>query len=552
MPLLIDRGTPLIFLCLAALGCAQETPPQEPPKPRPVVVVGIDGATWDLIDPMIERGELPHLAKLVRRGRRADLISLPPLSSPVVWTTFVTGRFPRHHNVLDHTFPYREGPKRKIQSTLRRVPALWNIASHYSRTVAMVGYFATHPPEAVDGVMISDRAAQGVPHSVFPPELETNLQGEVDRLKDPEVVRKIRRRYLPWDFDLGAIHRPQDPYHRVTKMAKGRLDFQPLFEDFVQRVSLQVADRKPDLFMVYLRMPDHASHSTWLYFDEAEFEKKPSPFDRELLENVIPEAYRSTDQFLGRLLAKVGEEVNIVLLSDHGFGPATGAWKINRKNLSALSGNHRPDGIFLAAGPDIEPGRTESISALDVAPTLLALLGLPVSKEMPGHVVEQAFRADFWREFPRQSVPSFRMRWQTIDAPETPSKQAEAATLETLEALGYLNQGTQVADTGDGTGLDFWAIEPHLRRNALIGEVLFHYLRGDLEAVEEVMLQVEEKDLKFSRHLPRLVRKNLVRWQLSFDFPLVDEETVQAFEANYPGHHFVRGQEPDKDPQETP
>ncbi len=530
-------GVPLLAAILGACGGA-EVPEAEAPaaqRLRPLLVLGIDGATWDLIDPMMERGELPNLERLVRRGVRGDLVSLPPLSSPPLWTTMATGRFPRQHNVHDHTFPFVPGPKRRVRSTERRVPALWNVASEAQRRVAVVGYFASHPPEVVNGVMVSDQAARGVAGGIYPQELAAELEAERERLEDEEVVRELRRRYLHWPYDISAIHRPEDPYHRVTEVVKGRIGKHLVWEEFLRRAALRLAPREFDLLMVYLRMPDHASHATWLYFDEAAFEEKPDPFDRDLLKEIIPTAYKDSDQYLGKLLERLGAETNVVIVSDHGFGPAAGKWKPKRnaREMWLLSGAHRPDGIFLAAGPDIRPGRVDGFTVMDVAPTLLALLGLPVSRELPGRVVTEVLRPEFLADFPVANAPSYRMHWQSVDTGEAPLAETEKADLKILASLGYVDAETPVVATGDAEDLDFWSIEARLRRTALTGEILFHLQRDDLQAVAEVMSQAAEKDPETRQRLPRTVEVYTRLWRDCFDFPVVSDATWRQFEATY-------------------
>ncbi len=531
---------PLLLVILSACGGAGEsleTDRQAPAerRPRPLLVLGIDGATWDLIDPMMERGELPNFQRLVRQGTRADLVSLPPLSSPPLWTTMATGRFARLHNVHDHTFPFVPGAKRRVRSTERRVPALWNVASDAERTVAVVGYFATHPPEVVNGVMVSDQAARGVAGGIYPQELAAELQAERERLEDEEEVRGLRRRYLHWPYDISAIHRPEDPYHRVTDVVKGRIGKHIVWEEFLRRAALHLAPRKFDLFMVYLRMPDHASHATWLYFEESAFEEKPDPFDRDLLKEIIPTAYRDSDEYLGTLLARLGADTNVVILSDHGFGPAAGTWrpKRNPKELRLLSGAHRPNGIFIAAGPDIRAGEIDGMTVMDVAPTLLALLGLPVSSELPGRVATEVLRPGFLADFPVAETPSYRMRWHSADNAGAPLAETEAADLKILASLGYVGAETPVVSPDAAADLDFWSIEARLRRTALTGEILFHLQRGDLQAIAEVMSLVEEKDPESRQRLPRSVEVYTRLWRDSFDFPVVSEATWQQFEAAY-------------------
>lgn len=502
-------------------------------KPRPLVVLCVDGATWDLIDPMIDRGELPNFRQLVETGVRGDLVSIPPLSSPSVWTTVATGRFARHHNILDHVFPYAPGPKRRVSSVQRRVPALWNIASHHSRSVGVVGYYATHPAEGVRGAMVSDRAGRGVAGGIYPAELEAELLPELQKLQDDEEVRELRRKYLPWPYDATAIHRPEDPYHRVTQVVKGRIAKHLVWEEFIRRAALHLAPQHFDLLMVYLRMPDHASHSTWLYFDGASFPEPPDPFDEELLRDIIPTAYRDTDEYIGGLLEAIGDQTNLIILSDHGFGPAIGDWHAGRKamDLHYLSGSHRPDAVFLAAGPDIRPGEIEGFSTVDVAPTLLAALGLPVSEELPGRVATEVFLPGFWSDFPVRKTPAYRMRWQAVEEPEAPPAETEIEDLKILASLGYVDAGVSLAPAGVREKADFWSIDPRLSRNQIIGEVLFHLMRGDHASIEKLIRLTEEHDPELRRALARITRNRAEQWQDSFDFPLLDEATWQWFEA---------------------
>ncbi len=512
-----------------------ESPAVEDPKPRPLVVLGIDGMTWDLAQPMMDRGEMPHLAELVKRGLRGDMIAIPPLSSPTLWTTFATGRFARHHNVMDHTYPYVAGPKRRVRSTLRRVPAIWNIASHYERSVGVVGYFASHPAEIVNGVMVSDRA-WGSAEGVYPPELLDELRPDIDQLQQREEIQKLQQRYLHWPYDIHAIHRPEDRYHRVTRVVKGRIGKHVVTEELVRRAALRLAPRDFDLFMVYLRMPDHASHATWMYFDDAEFEDKPSPLEKELLSDIIPTSYRDTDDFLGRLVAELGDEVNLVVISDHGFGPAAGSWKPGNKDdeLFLLSGSHRPDGIFLAAGPDIVAGELPSgVNAMDIAPTLLALLGLPISEELPGGVVEDVLDPRIRQQHEPRSTPSYRMRWKSVDTEEELREDVESEDLEMLASLGYVSSEASVADASAAEDLDFWEIDERLRRNLVLGEGLFHLLRDDREAIAELLGELQTHDPLLAEHLPRVLRKRLGLWQESFPFPLVSEQVRQWVDSGF-------------------
>jgi predicted AlkP superfamily phosphohydrolase/phosphomutase len=258
-------GALALFTLLLAAGCGSP----EPIPRRPVVVVGVDGATWDVIDPMMARGELPNFQKLVGRGARSDLIVLPTLRSPVIWTTYATGHFGRTHNILDFTYPYVSGvPKQVISSNQRRVPALWNVASAEGRTVGLVGYYATDPAEVVKGFVVSDVAVQGKGGTTYP----SSLHSELDLASDPDRTRESYAHFLPWKYDPKDADDLSSPYQRASLIVRDRIHRAIITDENVRRVALQLQPRAGDLFMTYFRIVDQASHAAWIYYDDTDFE----------------------------------------------------------------------------------------------------------------------------------------------------------------------------------------------------------------------------------------------------------------------------------------
>ncbi|PYQ46708.1 MAG: hypothetical protein DMF78_25685, partial [Acidobacteria bacterium] len=144
---------------LAAVVVPSEATRAAAPAGRKVVLVGLDAADWQAIDPLVARGELPTFARLKSAGRTGLLLSTPPLLSPIVWTTIATGRTPDDHGVLDFMADLPGGGQRPVGSRERRVPALWNLFSSAGDTVAVVGWWATAPAEDVRGTIVSDRVA---------------------------------------------------------------------------------------------------------------------------------------------------------------------------------------------------------------------------------------------------------------------------------------------------------------------------------------------------------------------------------------------------------
>jgi hypothetical protein len=130
------------------------------PTGRKILLIGLDGADWQLIDPWIAQGKIPNLARLKARSAWANLKSMQPILSPLLWTTVATGRRPEDHGVVD--FLVKDpatGQRVPISSRFRKVPALWNIFTAMGLSVDVVAWWASWPAETVNGVIVSDRVA---------------------------------------------------------------------------------------------------------------------------------------------------------------------------------------------------------------------------------------------------------------------------------------------------------------------------------------------------------------------------------------------------------
>ena len=126
-------------------------------NPNPVIlIIGIDGASPLITFPMMKAGQLPHLAKLAAEGVSGPLRSVLPLYSPRIWNTIATGRPAQEHGIPAFVKKTDEGEKELYLSSDRRVPALWNILSAAGRSVGVVNWWTTYPPEKINGVMVSD------------------------------------------------------------------------------------------------------------------------------------------------------------------------------------------------------------------------------------------------------------------------------------------------------------------------------------------------------------------------------------------------------------
>lgn len=459
---------------------ADDAPASESAERAPVILIGVDGAEWRVIEGMVERGELPGFKRLMDEGARGHLLNPGPQVSPVVWTTFATGHFSRDHGILDFVYPYGEGAKRPVDASLRREPALWSLVDAHGGESTVIGYFVSHPAEPINGRFVSDRALQGLPQSVWPESLEP--VAERNRAGVRADRDRLYERFFPWDYDPEQAEDRNNPYQLAARIVQGRIDRRILSEDFLRRMTTDLLDEPGDLFVTYFRLADIVSHSVWYYYDDRDWSEKPSEQNDRLLGDIIPESYRFVDESIQQILDAHAGNANIVLISDHGFGSATGMYQSSR---DLLTGNHRPDGVILAHGPDIAPGPIGHPTIMEVFPTLAYLLGLPIADTIPGSIEYGLLTEAFTERHQPRFVDAYDVDWQPLAADEV-DERAQQEEMESLRGLGYIGEGVELTDAADGSGLDFWAAEPGLIAGNLHAEVTYYLMQDDLQAAVRV------------------------------------------------------------------
>ncbi|MGH9319409.1 MAG: alkaline phosphatase family protein, partial [Vicinamibacteria bacterium] len=158
----------VFFSSMTSIGCSDR--PSLPlselisngnPSGVKIVLVGIDGATLSVIEPMMREGSLPEFQSLIEGGVQGALRSEHPMRSPAIWTTIVTGRSRDAHGI--DNFTTRRWPsfrKVLVNSDHRKVLALWNLLGPFQKSAGFVGWWASWPGEPVSGWIVSDRLAQ--------------------------------------------------------------------------------------------------------------------------------------------------------------------------------------------------------------------------------------------------------------------------------------------------------------------------------------------------------------------------------------------------------
>jgi len=248
------------------------------------------------------------------------------------------------------------------------------------------------------------------------------------------------------------------------------------------------------VFITYFGLVDFASHSLWKYYDDTDFEVKANPEAKRLLANVIPETYRFMDDFIGEFLAKSPENANVVIVSDHGFGSATGIFSVKEHNRERLTGNHRPDGIFMAIGPDIQPGPIDGLTIMDVFPALAYLSGLPVADDLPGDLDLRLFTDKRLTNVPPTYTRAYTSNTTTVDITESASRQAQEDNVKSLQGLGYVGESFELGDTAT-QAFDFWGSQQELVIQHMVGELTFYLLKEDAETANSVLAEARMHDV---------------------------------------------------------
>lgn len=417
-----------------------------------VWLIGLDGADWDLLDPMIERGELPNLAALREGGASGVLRSEEPLLSPILWTTIATGRSADVHGVTWFMTDAPDGTKVPVGTFDRRVHAFWNVADEAGLSCGIVGWWGSWPAEHLDGFVVTDFVGW---HSFGVTGRETT---EIGKVWPPELMDTVHD-VLPHPDDV-----PMDLVERMIHRPRGELAGDAsagAYSDNVTHLRQSIAttrgytdivlsrldEIRPDLLAVYYEGTDAVMH---LFGDAMEPRLPWVPVDEfEADKDAVHEFWKWQDELLGELLAKRGPRTTVVVVSDHGFRMGDERLKEEHFSIETADADHMIDGVVIVNGPGVTPGaRIADADIYDVAPTLLHLLGLPVARDLDGRVLMEVFDADSPRAVPSAVVASYENRPLRRPTAVDADAAAGEAMEQMLRSLGYIASGGDGHDHG--------------------------------------------------------------------------------------------------------
>ena len=267
-----------------------------------VMIIGLDGATFDVLDPLMAAGKMPNLAELVRTGTAGILDSTKPPITPAAWTTFMTGKGPGRHGIVDFERYDVKTNKLTFNSTLEiRVKTIWEMLSEKGFKVGSVNVPMTYPPRRVNGFMISGFETPSIDCDfTWPPE----LKGEIlKQWPDYSYRSSWKRKAIGGDEvferNIRFIEKSFGQGARVASFCGRKYGW--------------------DVLMVLFKLVDNLQHKTWKYLDP-----KTASIDPKRAA-MAAGCFEKLDVALGELFRYARESgATILIMSDHGHGSLDG------------------------------------------------------------------------------------------------------------------------------------------------------------------------------------------------------------------------------------
>ncbi|MCP4875289.1 MAG: nucleotide pyrophosphatase [Gammaproteobacteria bacterium] len=286
---------------------------------HPTLLIGLDGATYTILEPLMKEGYMPFLKEFTESGFKAGLLSTPNPLTPPAWTTIMTGRTPGNHGVFD--FIWAEQRKSDHYFTIStfkdiKCETIWSIVSRNNGRAGTLNYPLMAPPPSINGYVVPGLTSwRHLRRHVHPREL-------YDEMKE---IPNFSAQELAWDFDM----------EKKAAMGIAEEEYIHWAEYHIRRerqwfeVTMNMMKNHPcDLTSILFDGPDKMMHMGWRFLDPDNFTENPTPFDLKMRELCL-EYYSVLDGFLAELVGQAGPDARVFMASDHGFGPS---WEVFRVN----------------------------------------------------------------------------------------------------------------------------------------------------------------------------------------------------------------------------
>jgi len=288
---------------------------------RRTLFIELDGASWNIINPLIEADKLPNIRRLIKNGASGKLMSIPPLISPKIWTSMFTGKTPAKTGIN-----FFGGSSKMV-----KCKRIWDIFSEDGLKVGIFGSFVTWPPYEVNGYLIP--SIDSVGPETFPPKYQffqefVLNERRKNRRSKTKFISLIDFPYLAYKLKhagvsfmtfvhalnyftqekIGRFSQKDRDWKKAILHLKISLEvFMHLHERFV-----------PDFSTFHIHTCDFISHRFWKFYAPSKL-SRVDQIEVEKYKSVIPDAYIEADRSIGRILSLVDENTTVVIASDHGF-----------------------------------------------------------------------------------------------------------------------------------------------------------------------------------------------------------------------------------------
>ncbi len=264
-----------------------------------VLLIALDGATFDVIRPLIDRGRLPTFARLLAEGASGELKSTYPAVTPPAFASMLTGCNPGKHGVYDF-FSRLPNAYDFVPSSggLIRTEALHQIIARHGLTAGVMNIPMTFPPAALPGGYVV-AGLETPPRAAY---------------TQPRALQQELERQFGYRIELDRWYRPGEEASEMDAILS--------LADVHRRAALHLMASRPSDFMgVAFRAPDHAQHYFWRFYDPDHPAYDRAEADR--YGDFIPRAYEACDRAIADLMEAAGSDATVVVTSDHGFGRET-------------------------------------------------------------------------------------------------------------------------------------------------------------------------------------------------------------------------------------
>jgi hypothetical protein len=393
---------------------APATPGLPAAENRRVTVLGVDGASLDMVALAVAEGRLPNFGRLLDQGASMHMATLRPTQPGPVWTAMATGKRPWRNGVRsaatyqsvlggasadllpDFCFAHALVSFGLLVETLQSSASLearpiWDILGQAGLSSTVVRWPLTWPAKPLNGALVTDEFHRASPFRLA--------------LAEPGLT-------YPTSLvaDLAVVSRPAESASGSSSSARPGAAPRAL-DDYYLALTSRLVEQMPAHFTsVRLEGLDTVGHHFLRYALPQEF-GDVSDDERARFGRVMDQSYAALDAEIGRLLQQMHPDDLLLVASPFGLEPLSVPKRLLEQVLGnpAISGTHEraPDGFLLAFGGDVQPGRYPRGAVVDLAPTLLYYFGLPLGRDMDGFARVDIFKQAFSAERPIAYIPTY-------------------------------------------------------------------------------------------------------------------------------------------------